>query len=133
MPYVITMARHLGSPNCFRSDPNTDIQHLAFLGDLEHVIGERMATRLEGSYTARLVASGMKRIAQNVSEEGLEVALAASIFRSESALHGAPAQDEPARIAAAAQVANDSPAYRRLAANAHQPAALKAVTRVRIP
>ena len=37
-----------------------------------------MAERLPGSYTARLVASGMKRIAQKVSEEGLEVALAAA-------------------------------------------------------
>jgi phosphoribosyl-AMP cyclohydrolase / phosphoribosyl-ATP pyrophosphohydrolase len=31
----------------------------------------------KGSYTAKLVASGVKRIAQKVSEEGLEVALAA--------------------------------------------------------
>ena len=69
---------HLGSANCFGSEPNTDTQELAFLGELEHVIGERMAARLPGSYTARLVASGMKRIAQKVSEEGLEVALAAA-------------------------------------------------------
>ena len=34
--------------------------------------------RPEGSYTARLVAAGVKRIAQKVSEEGLEVALAAA-------------------------------------------------------
>jgi phosphoribosyl-ATP pyrophosphohydrolase/phosphoribosyl-AMP cyclohydrolase len=69
---------HLGNANCFGSEPNTDTQELAFLGELEHVIGERMAARLPGSYTARLVASGMKRIAQKVSEEGLEVALAAA-------------------------------------------------------
>ena len=69
---------HLGSANCFGREPNTDTQELAFLGELEHVIGERMAARLPGSYTARLVASGMKRIAQKVSEEGLEVALAAA-------------------------------------------------------
>jgi phosphoribosyl-AMP cyclohydrolase / phosphoribosyl-ATP pyrophosphohydrolase len=69
---------HLGSANCFGSEPNTAIQQLAFLGELEHVIGERIAARPEGSYTARLVASGMRRIAQKVSEEGLEVALAAA-------------------------------------------------------
>jgi phosphoribosyl-ATP pyrophosphohydrolase/phosphoribosyl-AMP cyclohydrolase len=68
---------HLGSANCFGREPNTTEQ-LAFLGELEHVIGERMAARLPGSYTARLVASGMKRIAQKVCEEGLEVALAAA-------------------------------------------------------
>jgi phosphoribosyl-AMP cyclohydrolase / phosphoribosyl-ATP pyrophosphohydrolase len=68
---------HLGSANCFGREPNTTEQ-LAFLGELEHVIGERMAARLPGSYTARLVASGMRRIAQKVSEEGLEVALAAA-------------------------------------------------------
>jgi phosphoribosyl-AMP cyclohydrolase / phosphoribosyl-ATP pyrophosphohydrolase len=69
---------HLGSANCFGREPNTIPEPLAFLIELEHVIGERMATRPEGSYTARLVASGMKRIAQKVSEEGLEVALAAA-------------------------------------------------------
>jgi phosphoribosyl-ATP pyrophosphohydrolase/phosphoribosyl-AMP cyclohydrolase len=68
---------HLGSANCFGIDQNSPIEQLAFLGDLEHIIAERMAARPEGSYTARLVASGMKRIAQKVSEEGLEVALAA--------------------------------------------------------
>jgi phosphoribosyl-AMP cyclohydrolase / phosphoribosyl-ATP pyrophosphohydrolase len=69
---------HLGHANCFGSEPSAGAQPLAFLGELEHVIGERMAQRLPGSYTARLVASGMKRIAQKVSEEGLEVALAAA-------------------------------------------------------
>jgi phosphoribosyl-ATP pyrophosphohydrolase/phosphoribosyl-AMP cyclohydrolase len=69
---------HLGTANCFGSEPNTSSEQLAFLGELEQVIGERIAARPEGSYTARLVASGMKRIAQKVSEEGLEVALAAA-------------------------------------------------------
>jgi phosphoribosyl-ATP pyrophosphohydrolase/phosphoribosyl-AMP cyclohydrolase len=69
---------HLGSSNCFGSEASASAEQLAFLSQLEHVIGERMAERLPGSYTARLVASGMKRIAQKVSEEGLEVALAAA-------------------------------------------------------
>jgi phosphoribosyl-ATP pyrophosphohydrolase/phosphoribosyl-AMP cyclohydrolase len=68
---------HLGRVSCFGAEA-TRTSPLSFLNELEHVIGERMATRPEGSYTARLVASGMKRIAQKVSEEGLEVALAAA-------------------------------------------------------
>lgn len=69
---------HLGRTNCFGNERAADTEPLAFLSELEHVIGERMATRPEGSYTARLVASGKKRIAQKVSEEGLELALAAA-------------------------------------------------------
>src|ERR1700732_1778458 len=49
---------------------------LASLDTLAQAIGERMAGRPEGSYTARLVAQGAKRVAQKVGEEGLEVALA---------------------------------------------------------
>ena len=45
------------------------------MGRLEEVIGARMATRPEGSYTAKLLASGWARIAQKVGEEGIEAAL----------------------------------------------------------
>ena len=69
---------HSGSTSCFGSETNTSAEELAFLSELEHVIGERIATRPEGSYTARLVASGMRRMAQKVGEEGFEVALAAA-------------------------------------------------------
>jgi phosphoribosyl-ATP pyrophosphohydrolase/phosphoribosyl-AMP cyclohydrolase len=67
---------HLGPGSCFgertgeRSDP------LAFLGTLEAVIDERLVARPEGSYTAKLLSEGWKRIAQKVGEEGLEAALA---------------------------------------------------------
>ena len=67
---------HLGSGSCFGDVPETPVDPMAFLGRLEHVIGERMAMRPEGSYTAKLVASGWSRIAQKVGEEGLETALA---------------------------------------------------------
>lgn len=67
---------HLGTANCFGDAPRTSGEHLAFLDTLVQVIGERMAGRPEGSYTARLVAHGAKRVAQKVGEEGLEVALA---------------------------------------------------------
>ena len=68
---------HLGRLSCFGAEA-TRASPLSFLTELEHVIGERVASRPEGSYTARLVASGMRRIAQKVSEEGLEIALAAA-------------------------------------------------------
>ena len=44
--------------------------------ELEQVIAQRIADSPEGSYTARLYAEGVRRIAQKVGEEGLEVALA---------------------------------------------------------
>lgn len=66
---------HLGTASCF-GDALAPGEALAFLDTLARVIGERMAARPEGSYTARLVAGGAKRVAQKVGEEGLEVALA---------------------------------------------------------
>ena len=44
----------------------------------ERLIGQRSIERPEGSYTARLLAEGPRRIAQKVGEEGVEVALAGS-------------------------------------------------------
>lgn len=69
---------HKGTPTCFVDVPPTDSERLAFLADLERVIAQRIAEQPEGSYTARLVALGQKRIAQKVGEEGLEVALAST-------------------------------------------------------
>lgn len=67
---------HLGTDSCFGDEPATAAARLAFIAALERVIERRVAERPEGSYTARLVAAGPKRIAQKVGEEGLEVALA---------------------------------------------------------
>ncbi len=67
---------HTGSGSCFGDAPPGTEEPSAFLAKLEEVIGERMATRPEGSYTAKLLASGWARIAQKVGEEGLEAALA---------------------------------------------------------
>jgi phosphoribosyl-ATP pyrophosphohydrolase/phosphoribosyl-AMP cyclohydrolase len=69
---------HAGTATCFGDDPLTQGESLAFLGDLERVIDERIATRPEGSYSAQLLAEGPRRLAQKVGEEGLEVALAAA-------------------------------------------------------
>ena len=66
---------HLGTPSCF-GEPRAP---LAFLTELETVIAQRIAARPEGSYTARLYAEGVTRMAQKVGEEGLEVALAAAV------------------------------------------------------
>jgi len=67
---------HLGTATCF-GDELPAAARLAFLGELESVIAQRIADRPEGSYTARLYSQGVRRMAQKVGEEGLEVALAA--------------------------------------------------------
>jgi len=68
---------HLGTESCFDGAAPSDAQRLAFLPLLEQIIANRMAEQPDGSYTARLIASGPGRIAQKVGEEGLETALAA--------------------------------------------------------
>lgn len=69
---------HTGTPTCWGAHaPQAASERLAFLGMLEDVIGERMAAPAESSYTSRLVGQGLRRIAQKVGEEGLELALAA--------------------------------------------------------
>ena len=70
-------ACHMGTATCWgETPPRSAAQQVAFLGTLEDVIAERIATRPEGSYTAKLLAEGTRRIAQKVGEEGLELALA---------------------------------------------------------
>ena len=71
-------ACHKGTPTCWgQSAPQSAAQPAAFLARLERVIAERIDTRPPGSYTAKLLAQGTRRIAQKVGEEGLELALAA--------------------------------------------------------
>ena len=71
-------ACHKGTPTCWgQSPPQSAAQQLEFLARLERVIAERIDTRPPGSYTAKLLAQGTRRIAQKVGEEGLELALAA--------------------------------------------------------
>jgi phosphoribosyl-ATP pyrophosphohydrolase/phosphoribosyl-AMP cyclohydrolase len=70
-------ACHKGTPTCWgENPPQSNAQQIAFLGQLEQVIAQRIATRPPGSYTAKLLAEGTRRIAQKVGEEGLELALA---------------------------------------------------------
>ena len=69
---------HLGTATCWgKTPPRSLAQESAFLGQLEQVIAQRIAERPPGSYTAKLLGEGTRRIAQKVGEEGLELALAA--------------------------------------------------------
>lgn len=71
-------ACHLGTRTCWGENaPQAAAEELAFLGTLEEVIKQRIVSRPEGSYTAKLLLEGTRRIAQKVGEEGLELALAA--------------------------------------------------------
>jgi phosphoribosyl-AMP cyclohydrolase / phosphoribosyl-ATP pyrophosphohydrolase len=80
-------ACHKGTPSCFgKSPPRAAADRLAFLAVLQEVIHRRIAERPEGSYTAKLLAEGPRRIAQKVGEEGLELALAALVQSDEEVL-----------------------------------------------
>ena len=70
-------ACHLGTASCFGNEAASEGEKLAFLAQLEAIIGERIAGSPDGSYTAALYAKGPGHMAQKVGEEGLEVALAA--------------------------------------------------------
>jgi phosphoribosyl-ATP pyrophosphohydrolase/phosphoribosyl-AMP cyclohydrolase len=71
-------ACHTGTRTCWGENaPHAAVESLGFLAKLEGIIQERIASRPEGSYTAKLLAEGTRRIAQKVGEEGLELALAA--------------------------------------------------------
>lgn len=69
---------HLGVATCFGDEPVTQAERMAFLGTLEDIVESRIAERPDGSYTAKLFSEGIKRIAQKVGEEGVELALAAA-------------------------------------------------------
>ncbi|MDB6011268.1 MAG: phosphoribosyl-ATP pyrophosphatase [Gammaproteobacteria bacterium] len=70
---------HVGTTTCFGSEQITTAERLTFLATLETVIAKRAADSPEESYTARLFSQGLRRIAQKIGEEGVEVALAAVV------------------------------------------------------
>jgi phosphoribosyl-ATP pyrophosphohydrolase/phosphoribosyl-AMP cyclohydrolase len=78
---------HTGTRTCFGDDVLTEVERLSFLVELAQLIRQRRAEKPSGSYTAALFAQGIRRIAQKVGEEGLEVALAA-VAESDEALLG---------------------------------------------
>ena len=64
---------HLGTDSCFDAEP----EGAAWLASLERIVAQRAAAAPADSYTARLLAEGLPKVAQKVGEEGVEVALAA--------------------------------------------------------
>ncbi len=66
---------HEGTTSCFGEAHHDWL----FLYQLEQLLAERKNADPESSYTAKLYASGTKRIAQKVGEEGVETALAATV------------------------------------------------------
>ena len=66
---------HLGTTSCF----SPAVPEWTFLYQLEELLASRKTADPESSDTARLYASGTKRIAQKVGEEGVETALAATV------------------------------------------------------
>lgn len=66
---------HLGTSSCF----SPAAPEWTFLYQLEQLLASRKDADPASSYTASLYASGTKRIAQKVGEEGVETALAATV------------------------------------------------------
>ena len=66
---------HLGTSSCL----SPAAPDWTFLYQLEQLLASRKNGDPESSYTAKLYASGTKRIAQKVGEEGVETALAATV------------------------------------------------------
>jgi phosphoribosyl-ATP pyrophosphohydrolase/phosphoribosyl-AMP cyclohydrolase len=64
---------HTGAISCFGGE----VEGPAWLADLAAIVAERAGAGASESYTSRLLAEGMAKIAQKVGEEGVEVALAA--------------------------------------------------------
>ena len=60
-----------------------------FLIKLEDIIADRLANPSNDSYTAQLAAAGVKRIAQKVGEEAVELALASVAGDREETLNEA--------------------------------------------
>jgi phosphoribosyl-ATP pyrophosphohydrolase/phosphoribosyl-AMP cyclohydrolase len=68
---------HRNTVSCFGDGTPPASEGIGFLRQLETVIAARISDSPAGSYTAKLYASGIKRMAQKVGEEGVETALAA--------------------------------------------------------
>ncbi|TLY51445.1 MAG: bifunctional phosphoribosyl-AMP cyclohydrolase/phosphoribosyl-ATP diphosphatase HisIE [Gammaproteobacteria bacterium] len=77
---------HKGTRSCF-GDEAAAAPPLAFLAELDALIEQRERERPAGSYTTKLFEEGLRRIAQKVGEEGVEIALAA-VAQDEAAVRG---------------------------------------------
>ena len=72
---------HLGTTTCWGEQPGN------FLDELQQLVAKRDAERPKGSYTTKLFEEGIKRCAQKVGEEGVEVSLAATAGDEEELLN----------------------------------------------
>ena len=77
---------HTGAETCF-NEPN---EAADFLFELEKIIWDRKRNASEDSYTSRLFAKGLNKIAQKVGEEAVELVIEAKdddaeLFKSEAA------------------------------------------------
>jgi phosphoribosyl-AMP cyclohydrolase / phosphoribosyl-ATP pyrophosphohydrolase len=69
-------ACHNGTLTCFGDEPRSAATGIAFLAKLESVVAQRATEKPDASYTAKLLAKGINKVAQKVGEEGVETALA---------------------------------------------------------
>jgi phosphoribosyl-AMP cyclohydrolase / phosphoribosyl-ATP pyrophosphohydrolase len=69
-------ACHNGTLTCFGDEPRSAAASIAFLAKLESVVAQRATEKPDASYTAKLLAKGINKVAQKVGEEGVETALA---------------------------------------------------------
>ena len=65
---------HSGSDTCFDETNHTNHDFLLYL---ENLINDRKVNPVEGSYTNKLFAKGMNKIAQKVGEEAVELVIEA--------------------------------------------------------
>jgi len=80
---------HTGSQTCFNEN-TSDKSRRNILFELEKVISERRLSPREDSYTSKLFAKGINKIAQKVGEEAVELVIEAKddddeLFKSEAA------------------------------------------------
>lgn len=69
-------ACHNGTLTCFGDEPRSAATAIGFLARLEAVVARRATEKPDASYTAKLLARGINKVAQKVGEEGVETALA---------------------------------------------------------
>lgn len=73
-------ACHTGAQSCFfNTIGGADACEGTFLGRLDRYLNKRKDDDPEVSYTARLIASGISRVAQKIGEEGVEASLACAL------------------------------------------------------
>lgn len=79
---------HTGADTCF--DEKNNAMETSFLHELESIILDRKANPSPDSYTSKLLARGMNKVAQKVGEEAVELVIEAKdnnddLFKGEAA------------------------------------------------